>query len=69
MLGKKVDQYHEEDGKRVSVINLGMFDQDKHVEWVKANPAKAPKRPVEMRKQVRHLEAIIQNFKDYMERG
>jgi len=53
--GKKVDQYHEEDGKRVSVINLGMFDQDKHVEWVKANPAKAPKKPVEMRKQISHL--------------
>ena len=56
--GKKVDQYHEEDGKRVSVINLGMFDQDKHVEWVKANPAKAPKKPVEMRKQVRHFQAF-----------
>ena len=52
MSGKKVDQYHEENGKRVSVINLGLFNHDKHIQWIKANPSKAPIKDIEKRKQV-----------------
>ena len=50
--GKKVDQYHEENGKRATVINLGVFNQEKHIEWIKANPSKAPRKNIDMRKQV-----------------
>jgi len=53
--GKKVDQYHEENGKRATVINLGVFNQEKHIEWIKANPSKAPRKNIDMRKQVSHL--------------
>merc|ERR1719273_2807464 len=58
--GQKVDQYHEEKGGNgggpatKTVINLGRFDMDKHIQWIKDNPNKRPK-PVESRKHVSHF--------------
>ncbi len=59
--GKKVDQYHEERmqsaagrAKTRTVINLGRFDEEAHLQWLKANPAKRPK-PVKDRKHVSHF--------------
>jgi endoplasmic reticulum lectin 1 len=52
--GKKVEQYHQEGKVRKTVISLGNFDKEKHLEWLKANPAKRPK-PVEARKHVSHF--------------
>ena len=52
--GKKVNQYHEDKGERVQIINLGKFNKEKHVQWVKDNPSKRPK-PMEFRKHVSHF--------------
>merc|ERR1719341_33349 len=49
--GKKVDQYHQEDQNKRTVINLGHFDEAKHLQWIKNHPNKKPK-PVETRKHV-----------------
>ena len=53
--GKSVSQYHEENGQRVSVINLGVYNKQKHLEFIKDNPSKAPHKTTAMRKQVTHL--------------
>lgn len=53
--GKKVDQIHEEDKRAPrTVVNLGRFDLDKHLAWIKENPSKRPK-PVGFRKHVSHF--------------
>ncbi|KAG5894970.1 hypothetical protein JTB14_009704 [Gonioctena quinquepunctata] len=52
--GKSVEQYHvEKDGRRIS-INLGLFDKQKHLDWIKQNPNKRPK-PISQRKQLSHF--------------
>lgn len=52
--GKSVEQYHtEKDGRRIS-INLGLFDKEKHLEWIKKHPHKRPK-PLDQRKQLSHF--------------
>ncbi|XP_060526607.1 endoplasmic reticulum lectin 1 [Cylas formicarius] len=52
--GKSVTQYHiEKDGTKTS-INLGVFDEKKHLQWLKDHPHKRPK-PVGQRKQLSHL--------------
>jgi endoplasmic reticulum lectin 1 len=54
ILGKTVKQYHEEKGERLQLINLGHFDKTKHIQWLKDNPSKLPKK-VEFRKHVSHF--------------
>jgi len=49
--GKKVDQYHEEGGGKKTVINLGHFNLENHLEWLEKYPNKRPKEG-DMRKQV-----------------
>ncbi|KAJ8921460.1 hypothetical protein NQ315_003078 [Exocentrus adspersus] len=52
--GKSVEQYHvEKDGRRIS-INLGLFDKEKHLEWIHQHPHKRPK-PLAQRKQLSHF--------------
>jgi hypothetical protein len=52
--GKSVDQYHEEKNGKKTLINLGRFDQAKHLEWIEKNPSKRPK-PRDQRKHVSHF--------------
>lgn len=52
--GKKVDQYHQDEQKKRTVINLGKFDEAAHLQWIKDHPNKRPK-PVESRKHVSHF--------------
>lgn len=49
--GKKVDQYHEEGGGKKTVINLGHFNLENHLEWLEKYPGKRPKEG-DLRKQV-----------------
>ncbi|XP_021916263.1 endoplasmic reticulum lectin 1 isoform X2 [Zootermopsis nevadensis] len=52
--GITVDQYHvEKDGSK-TLIHLGTFDKEKHLEWLERNPHKRPK-PLAHRKQIIHL--------------
>ncbi|CAG9766789.1 unnamed protein product [Ceutorhynchus assimilis] len=52
--GKTVEQFHiERDGSRTG-INLGVFNKQKHLEWIKEHPHKRPK-PVKERKQLSHF--------------
>lgn len=52
--GKSVEQYHtEKDGSKTS-INLGLFNKEKHLEWIKQHPNKRPK-PVADRTTLSHL--------------
>ncbi|XP_076239624.1 endoplasmic reticulum lectin 1 isoform X2 [Calliopsis andreniformis] len=52
--GRSVVQYHiERDGKK-TIVNLGKFDKQKHLEWIAAHPHKKPKSP-ELRKQLKHF--------------
>lgn len=52
--GKSVEQFHiERDGSRTS-INLGMFNKQKHLDWIKEHPHKRPK-PVGSRRQLSHF--------------
>ncbi|XP_017877902.1 endoplasmic reticulum lectin 1 isoform X2 [Ceratina calcarata] len=52
--GRSVVQYHiERDGKK-TIVNLGKFDKQKHLEWIAAHPHKKPKSP-ELRKQLSHF--------------
>ena len=52
--GRSVVQYHiERDGTK-TVVNLGKFDKQKHLEWIAAHPHKKPKSP-ELRKQLSHF--------------
>ena len=53
--GKHVNQYHEERGKERVVINLGKFDGQKHLEWVKERPATRKLKPLATRKTINHL--------------
>lgn len=53
--GKRVLQYHEEQGKdRVEVL-LGTYDEKLHKEWVKQHPNKVIKREDERITQVSNL--------------
>lgn len=52
--GRSVVQYHiERDGKK-TIVNLGKFDKQAHLEWIAAHPHKKPKSP-ELRKQLSHF--------------
>jgi endoplasmic reticulum lectin 1 len=53
--GKSVVQYHEDKvvGQK-TLINLGHFDEAKHLDWIEKNPSKRPKSK-EFRKHVSHL--------------
>lgn len=48
--GKFIRQFHE-DHKGRSTIILGVWEEEKHVEWLQKNPSKKPK-PLEQRKSV-----------------
>ena len=39
-----MEQFHEEKGTRKSVISLGRWNRDKHLEWLERNPDKRPKK-------------------------
>ena len=52
--GSKVNQYHEEKGGPKTVINLGRFNLQKHLDWLKENPSKRPK-PIQSRKHISHF--------------
>lgn len=52
--GKKVEQYHQEGTERKTVISLGTFDKELHLQWLKENPSKRPK-PLASRKHVSHF--------------
>ncbi|XP_012060048.1 PREDICTED: endoplasmic reticulum lectin 1 [Atta cephalotes] len=52
--GRSVVQYHiERDGTK-TIVNLGRFDKQKHLEWIAAHPQKKPK-PLELRKHLSHF--------------
>lgn len=52
--GKLVEQYHiERDGSKTS-INLGVFNKEAHLEWIKQNPHKRPK-SLNQRKHLSHF--------------
>ncbi|KYN00008.1 Endoplasmic reticulum lectin 1 [Cyphomyrmex costatus] len=52
--GRSVVQYHiERDGTK-TIVNLGRFDKQKHLEWIAAHPYKKPK-PLELRKHLSHF--------------
>ncbi|KAM0732303.1 Endoplasmic reticulum lectin 1 [Formica fusca] len=52
--GRSVVQYHiERDGTK-TIVNLGRFDRQKHLEWIAAHPNKKPK-PLELRKHLSHF--------------
>ncbi|KAL0113087.1 hypothetical protein PUN28_012360 [Cardiocondyla obscurior] len=52
--GRSVVQYHiERDGTK-TIVNLGRFDKQKHLEWIAAHPHKKP-RPLELRKHLSHF--------------
>lgn len=59
--GKSVEQFHiERDGSRTS-INLGMFNKQKHLDWIKEHPHKRPK-PVGSRRQLSHFYSDVSFF-------
>lgn len=70
--GKKVDQYHQERDGRKTVINLGVFDRARHLDWLDQHPGKRPK-PVESRKHVSHFYSggdicdLTGDFDDYFD--
>lgn len=47
-------QYHIESGGSKTVMSLGVFNKERHMEWIDANPNKKPK-PIGQRKQLSHL--------------
>ncbi|XP_011300499.1 endoplasmic reticulum lectin 1 isoform X2 [Fopius arisanus] len=52
--GKSVIQYHvDRDGSR-TMVDLGKFDKQKHLDWIEAHPQKRPK-PMGQRKQLSHF--------------
>ncbi|XP_029170137.1 endoplasmic reticulum lectin 1-like [Nylanderia fulva] len=52
--GRSVVQYHiERDGTK-TIVNLGRFDKQKHLEWIAAHPHKKPK-PLELKKHLSHF--------------
>lgn len=52
--GDRVEQYHEEDGKRSSTIILGRWDAATHTNWLKDHDEKRPKND-KTPKQVSHF--------------
>lgn len=52
--GKKVEQYHEEKNKHRTVILLGTWKVDHHLEWLNQNPSKRPKQGI-IPRQVSHF--------------
>lgn len=52
--GKKVDQYHEEGKGQKTVINLGRFSEENHLDWLEQHPTKRPKQG-DARKHVSHF--------------
>ena len=53
--GRKVIQYHEDAKTGKTVIELGSFVEENHLEWLKKHPSKRPKTPKEQRKSVSHF--------------
>lgn len=52
--GRSVAQYHiERDGTK-TILNLGKFDKQKHLEWIATHPHKRPK-PLDSRKYLSHF--------------
>lgn len=51
---KKVDQYHMHEDRSKTIVRLGVFNLDKHKQWLKDNPHKQPK-PLEDRTFVSHF--------------
>lgn len=52
--GRSVVQYHVERDGTKTIVNLGRFDKQKHLEWIAAHPHKKPK-PPELRKHLSHF--------------
>lgn len=52
--GRSVVQYHQERDGTKTIVNLGRFNKQKHLEWIAANPNKKPK-PLELRKHLSHF--------------
>ncbi|XP_031779980.1 endoplasmic reticulum lectin 1 isoform X1 [Nasonia vitripennis] len=52
--GRSVTQYHLESSGSKTVVSLGVFNKEKHIEWIDANPNKKPK-PIGQRKQLSHF--------------
>ncbi|KAJ8977664.1 hypothetical protein NQ317_002467 [Molorchus minor] len=52
--GRSVEQYHIDKNDKKESINLGYFDRDTHLKWIKEHPHKRPK-PVSQRKQLSHF--------------
>lgn len=52
--GRSVSQYHTEKDGTKTVVDLGKFDKEKHLEWIEAHPHKKPK-PIDQRKQLSHF--------------
>ncbi|KAJ8669372.1 hypothetical protein QAD02_000631 [Eretmocerus hayati] len=52
--GRSVTQYHVESSGLKTVVSLGTFNLEKHVEWIKADPQRKPK-PVGKRTQLTHF--------------
>ncbi|XP_043261848.1 endoplasmic reticulum lectin 1 [Colletes gigas] len=52
--GRSVVQYHVERDSTKTIVNLGKFDKQKHLDWIAAHPHKKLKSP-ELRKQLSHF--------------
>ena len=52
--GHKVEQYHEEKGSKTTVITLGKWDKEKHINWLEENPTRKPK-PDKTPRQISHF--------------
>ncbi|XP_049763771.1 endoplasmic reticulum lectin 1 isoform X1 [Schistocerca cancellata] len=52
--GASVKQFHEEKDGTKTVVNLGYFNKEAHVNWLYRNPHKRPK-PLGQRKHISHL--------------
>ncbi|XP_046389188.1 endoplasmic reticulum lectin 1 isoform X2 [Ischnura elegans] len=54
--GKSVVQYHEErDGKRTATVTLGLFDRERHKQWIDENPHKKYRNQGPRYRQVSHF--------------
>ncbi|XP_011343381.1 endoplasmic reticulum lectin 1 isoform X3 [Ooceraea biroi] len=51
--GRSVVQYHVEKDGTKTIVNLGRFDKQKHLEWLAAHPNKRPK--LDEKKQLSHF--------------
>ncbi|XP_053978244.1 endoplasmic reticulum lectin 1 isoform X2 [Hylaeus anthracinus] len=52
--GRSVVQYHVERDGTKTIVNLGKFDKQKHLDWITSHPHKRPKSP-QLRKQLSHF--------------